>query len=285
MPIIETVEQLAEFLEQNDEWRRKLFAILVPRSLQRMPEDMNEFREETRAEFKAVRQEMREGFERVDREMREGFERVDREMREGFERVDREMREGFERVDREFDKVRQEMREGFERVDREFDKVRQEMREGFERQGAQIKKNTDDIAELKGLSLETKFRNQAGSWFSMYLKKVRVVLLTDLEELLPEGQTFTEQEVQSLSNTDLFLFGVDKRDGRQCVYVVEVSWVVDVGDVERAVQRAQIVAQHGLPAAAVAAGRELTEGARERAQQLGCGLWINGQFQAEPMII
>ncbi len=255
MPIIETVEQLAEFLEQNDEWRRKLFAILVPRSIQRMPEDLDEFREETRAEFKAVRQEMREGFERVDREMREGFERVDREMREGFERVDRE-----------------------------FENVRREMREGFERQGAQIKKNTDDIAVLKGLSLEAKFRDQARSWFSKYLKKARVVDLMDVEELLSEGQELTEQEREDLSNTDLFLLGADKRSGQECIYVVEVSWVVDANDVERAARRAHILTQRGLSAAAVAAGRERTEGAREAAQQLGCGLFAGGWFEVEPSI-
>lgn len=28
MPIIETVEQLADFLEQNEEWRRKIYSIL-----------------------------------------------------------------------------------------------------------------------------------------------------------------------------------------------------------------------------------------------------------------
>ncbi|GIV09025.1 MAG: hypothetical protein KatS3mg019_1116 [Fimbriimonadales bacterium] len=256
MPIIDTVEQLAEFLEQNDEWRRRLFAILVPRSLQRMPEELNEFREETRAEFKAVRQEMREGFERVDRE----FEKVRQEMHERFERVEREMREGFERVERE-------------------------MREGFERQGAQIKRNTDDIAELKGLSLEEKFRNQARSWFSRYLKKVRIIAATDVEEMLPEDQPLTEQESEALSNTDLLVFGIDKRDGRECIYAVEVSWVVDSNDVARAVQRARILAQHGLPAAAVAAGREITEGAREQASQLGCGLWINGRFEASPSVL
>jgi hypothetical protein len=252
MPIIETVEQLAEFLEQNDEWRRKLFAILVPRSLQRMPDELDEFRDETRAEFKSVRQ---------------------------------EIREGFERVDREFEKVRQEMREGFERVDREFEKVRQEMREGFERQGAQIKKNTDDIAELKGISLEQKCRDQAGSWFSKYIRRARVITLSDLDGLLPEEQPLSEQEIDELSNTDLFVVGVDKRDRQERVYVVEVSWVVDKGDVERAVQRARVIAQHGVSTAAIAAGREITQGAHKRAQQLGCGLWINGHFQAEPMII
>ncbi|MCL6545776.1 MAG: hypothetical protein K6T61_11145, partial [Bryobacteraceae bacterium] len=30
---------------------------------------------------------------------------------------------------------------------------------------------TDDIAELKGISLEQKFRDQARSWFSKYLRK------------------------------------------------------------------------------------------------------------------
>ncbi len=245
MPIIETVEQLAEFLEQNDEWRRRLFAILVPRSLQRMPDELNEFREETRAEFRAVR---------------------------------REMREGFERVDREFENVRREMREGFERVDRE-------MREGFERQGAQIKRNTDDIARLKGLSLEHKYREQARSWFSKYLRKIQVVSLTDLEERLPEGTDFSEEARDDLSSTDLFLLGIDKRTGRECVYAMEVSWVVDTTDVERAVRRAQRLREYGFSSAALAAGCELTAEAAALAQQLGCGLHIDGRFEREPTVL
>jgi molecular chaperone GrpE (heat shock protein) len=58
MPIIETVEQLADFLEQNEEWRRRIFSILVPRELARLPAEFEEFRAEVRREFDAIRQEM-----------------------------------------------------------------------------------------------------------------------------------------------------------------------------------------------------------------------------------
>ncbi|MDW8107751.1 MAG: hypothetical protein RMK45_09775, partial [Armatimonadota bacterium] len=207
-------------------------------------------------EFANVRQEMREEIASVRQEMREEIASVRQEMRE------------------EIASVRQEMREGFERVDREL-----------ERLGTQTKKNTDDIAELKGISLEQKYRDQARSWFSKYLRKARVVDLMDLEELLPENQSFTEQDREELSGTDLFLIGLDKRDGRECVYVVEISWVVDASDVERAARRAQILSQYGLLTAAMSAGRELTEGARDLAQQIGCGLLVGTRFEAEPALL
>ncbi len=238
MPIIETVEQLVDFLEQNAEWRHRLFAILAPRALQRLPEDFEAFREETNRRFN-----------RLERKVDEGFERVDREMRAGFERVDREMREGFER------------------------------------QGAQIKRNTDDIAQLKGLSLEHKYREQARSWFSKYLRKIQVVSLADLEERLPEGVTFSDEARDELSNADLLLIGTDKRTGRECGYVMEVSWVVDASDVERAVRRARWLVEYGFCVAAVAAGHELALGADALAQQLGCGLHIDGRFVREPMVL
>ncbi|MCS7209768.1 MAG: hypothetical protein NZ874_09380 [Fimbriimonadales bacterium] len=326
MPIIETVEELAEFLEQNDEWRRKLFNILIPRALQRLPNEVEQFREETRQEFAAVRKEMREGFERVDREMREGFERVDREfenvrqemregfervdremregfervdrefekvrqeMREGFERVDREMREGFERVDREFEKVRQEMREGFERVDREmregfervdreFENVRQEMREGFEQMDRRIKKNSDDIAELKGITLEQRYRNHARSWFNKHLRNPRVVDMPDIEDRLAETQPLSESEREDLAYTDLFVIGLRRADQQETLAVVEISYVIDESDVERAIRRTQIVAQRGLSAAPVVAGTTITQTARAQAEAQNCAVLINGRFE------
>jgi len=111
MPIIETVEQLAEFLEQNEEWRRKIYSILVPRELARLPAEFDEFRAEVRREFDSVRQEMREGFAQLRAEMRAGDEQIRAEMREGNERMERK-----------------------------------------------IQRNTDDIAELKGISLEQYYR-------------------------------------------------------------------------------------------------------------------------------
>ncbi|MFN3691208.1 MAG: hypothetical protein ACK4UU_09820, partial [Fimbriimonadales bacterium] len=69
MSIIKIVEQLTAFLEQNDEWRHRLFATLVPHALQQLPEIVEAFREETNERFNRLEQKVDEGFKRVDREI------------------------------------------------------------------------------------------------------------------------------------------------------------------------------------------------------------------------
>lgn len=96
---------------------------------------------------------------------------------------------------------------------------------------------------------------------------------------------FSDEARDELSNADLLLIGTDKRTGRECVYVMEVSWVVDASDVERAVRRARWLAEYGFCVAAVAAGYELASGADALAQQLGCGLHIDGRFVSEPRVL
>jgi uncharacterized membrane-anchored protein YhcB (DUF1043 family) len=254
MPIIETVEQLADFLEQNEEWRRRIFNILVPRELARLPAEFEEFRAETRREFDAVRQEMRSGFARVD----EQFARVDErfvqvneriaqaereieslraEMREGFARVD----ERFAQVDREFEAVRREMREGFEQL-------RAEMREGYAELAQKIQRNTDDIAELKGKSLEREYRDKARSIFGRYFRSVAVIDWIDLEDALEAVAPLSDAERTELSVVDLLVRGRRRTDGQETVLVIEVSWTITRYDVERAVRRAQLFRQRGFTA-------------------------------------
>jgi uncharacterized protein (DUF885 family) len=374
MPIIETVEQLAEFLEQNEEWRRRIYSILVPRELARLPAEFDEFRAEVRREFDSVRTEMREGFARVDQEienvrtemregfarvdqeienvrtemregfarvdqeienvrtemregfarvdqeienvrtemregfarvdqeienvrteMREGFARVDQEienvrteMREGFARVDQEienvrteMREGFARVDQEIENVRTEMREGFARVDQEIENVRTEMRGGYERLERKIQKNTDDIAELKGISLEQQYRNRARALFGKYIRNLTVIDWTDLEEQLEAVAPLTEKEREELSIVDLLARGRRKADGQELVLVIEISWTLAQSDVERAVRRAEILTRRGIAAVAAVAGREIDDETREAAQTAGCAVVMDGRFEGD----
>jgi len=98
MPIIETVEQLADFLEQNEEWRRKIYSILVPRELARLPAEFDEFRAETRREFDSVRAEMREGFEQLRAEIRAGDGQIRAEMRENSERVEQKIQKNTDAI-------------------------------------------------------------------------------------------------------------------------------------------------------------------------------------------
>jgi len=273
MPIIETIEQLAEFLEQNEEWRRRIYSILVPRELARLPAEFDEFRAEVRREFDSVRTEMREGFARVDQEIA----RVDRKI----EDVRTEMREGFARVDQEIENVRTEMREGFARVDQEIENVRTEMRGGYERLERKIQKNTDDIAELKGISLEQQYRNRARALFGKYIRNLTVIDWTDLEEQLEAVAPLTEKEREELSIVDLLARGRRKADGQELVLVIEISWTLAQSDVERAVRRAEILTRRGIAAVAAVAGREIDDETREAAQTAGCAVVMDGRFEGD----
>jgi len=281
MPIIETVEQLADFLEQNQEWRRRIFSILVPRELARLPAEFEEFRWQTRREFDAMRQEMRSGFARVDEQFArddERFAQVDREfesvrqeMRERFARVD----EQFTQVDREFESVRQEMREGFEAVLRE-------MREMYAELAQRIQRNTDDIAELKGKSLEREYRDKARSIFGRYFRSVAVIDWIDLEDQLEAIAPLSDAERTELSVVDLLVRGRRRTDGQDTVLVIEVSWTITRYDVERAVRRAEIFRQRGFTATPTVAGSEISEEVQLVAQQAGCAVVLDGRYAFDP---
>ncbi|BCW94625.1 MAG: hypothetical protein WHS44_11275 [Fimbriimonadales bacterium] len=266
MPIIETVEQLADFLERNEEWRRKLFAILVPRELARLPEEFDAFRQEVRRDIQQIHARL----DRIERAMDERFARVDRE----FEAVRQEMREGFARVDREFEAVRQEMREGFEQL-------RAEMREGDARLERKIQRNTDDIAELKGISLERAYRDKARSLFGRYFRDVRVIDWVDVEEQLEAIALLSAQERAELSVVDILARGRRRSDGREAILVIEVSWGIAPSDVARAVQRAAILTRRGVLAVPIAAGRELSDEARQAASEQDCVVVLDGRFEVE----
>ena len=274
MPIIETVEQLADFLEQNEEWRRRIFSILVPRELARLPAEFEEFRAEVRREFDAIRQEMRSGFARVDEQfarVNEQFARVDEQFArvdEQFARVD----ERFAQVDREFDAVRQEMREGFEAL-------RREMREGYAELAQRIQRNTDDIAELKGKSLEREYRDKARSIFGRYFRSVAVIDWIDLEDPLEAVAPLSDAERTELSVVDLLVRGRRRTDGQDTVLVIEVSWTITRHDVERAVRRAEIFRQRGFTATPTVAGSEISQEVQLAAQQAGCAVVLNGRYE------
>jgi hypothetical protein len=288
MPIIETVEQLADFLEQNEEWRRRIFSILVPRELARLPAEFEEFRAEVRREFDAIRQEMRSGFARVDEQfarVNEQFARVD----ERFARVDEQFArvdEQFARVDerfvqvteriaqaeREIESLRAEMREGFEAV-------RREMREGYAELAQRIQRNTDDIAELKGKSLEREYRDKARSIFGRYFRSVAVIDWIDLEDPLEAVAPLSDAERTELSVVDLLVRGRRRTDGQDTVLVIEVSWTITHYDVERAVRRAEIFRQRGFTATPTVAGSEISQEVQLAAQQAGCAVVLNGRYE------
>jgi DNA repair exonuclease SbcCD ATPase subunit len=288
----EFADEFADLLEQDAEYHARIQRALIPRELLLLPEAFARFQARVEERFTqvdqeiaSVRAEMREGFARVDAEIAS----VRAEMREGFAQVDArfaqvdteiasvraEMREGFAQVDTEIASVRAEMREGFARVDEQFAEVRAEL----QRQAAEQRRQANDIAKLKGFVLELIFDRRAPAVFGRYWRRVRVVPATEICELAESIQPLTPEEEESLYRADAYVMGVRKSDGREIIGVVEVSWMVDIGDVERAQRRAEVLMQRGLLAVPVVAGGEATQTAEQAAQRGACALLLDGIFK------
>jgi len=270
----EFAEQFANLLEQDDEYRARIQRALIPRELLLLPEAFARFQARVEERFTQVDQEIAN----VRAEMREGFAQVDEE----FANVRAEMREGFARVDAEIASVRAEMREGFARVDERFAQVDEqfaEVRAEQQRQAAEQRRQANDIAKLKGFVLELIFDRRAPAVFGRYWRRVKVVPATEICELAESIQPLTPEEEESLYRADAYVMGVRKSDGREIIGVVEVSWMVDIGDVERAQRRAEVLMQRGLLAVPVVAGGEATQTAEQAAQRGACALLLDGIFK------
>jgi len=270
----EFAEQFADLVEQDEAYRERIQRALIPRELLLLPEAFARFQARVEERFTQVdqeianvRAEMREGFARVDEE----FANVRAEMREGFAQVDAR----FVQVDAEIASVRAEMREGFARVDEQFAEVRAEQ----QRQAAEQRRQANDIAKLKGFVLELIFDRRAPAVFGRYWRRVKVVPATEICELAESIQPLTPEEEESLYRADAYVMGVRKSDGREIIGVVEVSWMVDIGDVERAQRRAEVLMQRGLLAVPIVAGGEATQTAEQAAQQGACALLLDGIFK------
>ena len=158
-----------------------------------------------------------------------------------------------------------------------------ELTEAQKRTEQQVQRLTDRMGQMAGDLLEIKYRDKPSSYFGRIVRQARLVDLADVEAML--GERLTDEQLFDLLQLDLVVHGQlrqfkGKRKEQPEVWLaIEVSSVVDREDVERAERRAEILRQAGLPVLAVAAGGNLTLGARELAQAKGVVLQADGRLE------
>jgi len=158
----------------------------------------------------------------------------------------------------------------FERLEGKFEKLEEEFKV-VKQEVALLKQ---DVAELKGDNFERKVRERAPSYFGRLIRKCRVLPIEELADLLDdavEKGIITEEEREDALKTDVVVTGVLREEGGKRVgLVTEVSMKADRQDVERAYSRAKIIGRVlNLPAISVVIGKEYTEGAKEKAEEMG----------------
>lgn len=133
------------------------------------------------------------------------------------------------------------------------------------------------VGNLEGSDYERRFN--AASRLGRPYRRPRVLVIGDVEEILEarDSGTLTDADMTQLAALD---FLVRARRGTAAdaveVYIAfEVSQTVDVIDVQRAAERAALLARAGLESAAFAGGQAATMNATALADELGVTLVLD----------
>lgn len=134
---------------------------------------------------------------------------------------------------------------------------------------AQMSTLTSHVAELRGESLEHRYRRRAYSYFAPMLRRAHVLTDDELASLLEdaiERGTLAREQAHELSWADIVVRGRSPADGSTVYLVVEVSVGIGLNDVNRAVERSSLLERTGVTARPVVAGQWMTPEAAEAAR-------------------
>jgi hypothetical protein len=145
----------------------------------------------------------------------------------------------------------------------------------------------NDVGGLKGMSKEISFRQKAGAYLGVLLRGGRdasELVNKILDEAEAEG-LITPQEADYVRAADLLWVGTVKRGkfaGQKLIIVAEISWVADEEDVERAIERAQILRKAKAWAVPFVVGEEwVSQEVKEKALQRFVFCAENGRIEPE----
>jgi len=243
---VRDVSDLTRILTRYPEWRAEMRRIVLSDELLAMPETMRELaaaqgRTEQRMEELAAAQ------VRTDARLEALTQRME-ELAAAQTRTDQRMEE-LRAAQARADQRMEELRAAQVRTEGRLDRLTDEMREV-----------RTDLGKLKGRVLEREYADKAPAIFGGWLRRLRVVLPGSLEAELEDqlAERLSLEELRDVLRLDVILRG---RLVQPEVYLaLEVSSVVDRGDLERAQRRAGLLRKAGLTALPVVAGEELTEG-------------------------
>jgi len=287
LPPEHLLRQIYDALAARPDVREPLLRVLLtdefltlPAKTARLQETLDDFRQETRDEFRAVRQEMQEGF-RAEREARqEGFRAAREETQEEFRAVRAEMKEGF-RAERE-------------ETQEEFRAVRAEMKEGFRAANERIDQNTRALRRLEGHvgrilgnSYEDVCRYEINALmdgpFTDPVLADRDLIKNRLNQARRHNQITRDEYLDALRPDIIVRENADETHTRR-LGIIEATLTFNRGDLETAARRAATIARIlNLPVDPfVITQNEWPDEANETARHLGVTIIRNRSPKFEP---
>ncbi len=150
----------------------------------------------------------------------------------------------LDRLEQKFDNF---VENEFKPLARRVDRLEQDMKV-LKQDVAVLKQDVkvlkQDVGELKGDSFERKIKEKIASYLGRFLRRIRPIDNTRLADLLDEavdGGVISEEDKDQVLCADGVVKGKSRKDASEAWILFEISTVVDGHDVERAVERAEIL--------------------------------------------
>ena len=242
-----------EILEERPEWREELRRLVLTDELLKLPEMVRELVEAQRRTE-----------ERIDT-LAEKLESLTARM-DALAEAQRKTEERLESLTARVDALAEAQR-----------RTEEELRKLISR----VDILTKDVSELKGDSLERRYRERAHAYFSQLIRRSHTLSSDEIAELVDRGireEIITDREGDELLWTDVLVRGRSRMSGEEVYLAVEVSWGVGVEDVERAMNRAKILSKFGFKVLPVVAGRGITPEASEMAEEMRVYRVLDGRL-------
>ena len=249
---VEDFNDLVRILEEKPEWRAALRRQVLTDELLALPEQVASLRAETERRFQELTAQVVE-LATAQKRTEEQVITLTAQMATLTTQVT-ELVEAQRRTDEQI----AELIEAQKRTDGQIVELTQVVRT-----------LVDDVGELKEDALENRYRNRVFAYFGRLLRRAHVLSPDELTSLLEEAVdsgALSEAEADEVALVDLVVRGRRREDGTQVYLAVEVSWSVDLNDVERAIRRANLLAKIGTPTMPVVAGRRATDEAKQLAR-------------------
>ncbi len=277
---LETVEDIIRALQEHPEWREPLLNALLTDQYRQLPSRADRL-EEMLERLAAAQQVTQQTLQRFMEQTEQRFQQLEEQQRQQAARHD-ELVEKMIQLTARVDDLTRRVEELTRRVDEltarvddltvrleqltaRVDQLTVQMSALVER----VERIEQDLGDLKGLSLEQYYRNNATALLGLFFQKLRVVDKGRLIDTLYEQRAPSREEWEQISKVDLLVKGVHRASGEEYLLVWEISWTVDEEDVSRAMERASLLRQWGLSTVPVVAGKGITGNARTTALSRG----------------
>ncbi len=265
---VEDFHDLVQLLEDRPQWRAEMRRLVMGEEYLAVPEQIADLQRQT-----ADLQRQTADLQRQTAELRRQTAELQRQTAE-LQRQTAELRRETAELGHKLEQLRLDMERRFGHVQVQLDQLTTDV--------GQLK---TDVGQLKGENLERRYRERAHAYFGRLISKGRVVGSEQLSDLLEEavhGGVLTQRDRDEVGWADLVMRGRWIADGRQVMVLAEISSLVDLNDVRRAVGRAALLATLGTPVVPVVAGESVTERAADMARSHNVWQMLNGRIIEPP---